>query len=71
VKASTPRIQDGWAKRRARICSKEIPRKVYQRKKALMRRPGTVLTRLRRRGWVIETCGLMSEDGVGVKQKET
>src|SRR5215469_8334768 len=33
--------------RRARMWEKEIPRKVYQRKKALMRRPGMVFNRLR------------------------
>ena len=33
--------------RRARIWAKEIPRKVYQRKKALMSRPGMVFRRLR------------------------
>src|SRR5258708_37282650 len=42
-----PRIQTGCAARRARIWLKEIPRKVYQRKKALMSRPGMVFSRLR------------------------
>src|SRR5580704_1299583 len=47
VKPMTPRIHAGWTKRRARIWLKEIPRKVYQRKKALMIRPGMVLKRFR------------------------
>jgi len=42
VKAKTPRIQDGCSSRRARIWAKEMPLKVYQRKKALTSRPGTV-----------------------------
>src|SRR5579871_3317816 len=42
-------IQKGCSKRSARIWANDIPLKVYQRKKALMSRPGIVLSRLRLR----------------------
>ena len=47
VKPTTPRIHAGCTARRASMWAKEIPRKVYQRKKALMSRPGMVFSRLR------------------------
>jgi hypothetical protein len=42
-----PAIHKGCTIRIARICEREIPLNVYQRKKALMRRPGTVFQRWR------------------------
>ena len=47
MKQRMPSIQTGWTGRSERNCEKGIPRKVYQRKKALMSRPGMVLSRLR------------------------
>jgi hypothetical protein len=74
VKPRTPRIQAGWNARRARIWLKEIPRKVYQRKKALMSRPGMVFNRLRLLLVVVvalmRTPGPLKRDGSWLRSDE-